>query len=313
MKTHLRIGISSQSSGFLWALLCAACGLAACTTTAVKSDAGPGGSGGTTGSPGGTTGGTGGSGGGMYVLVDGTLCLPPAASGLITDFTYVTPDAAVTSDAAADGGGTATVADQIHFGDDTTTLSGGVYYYPNPSSTATPVAYQLHSDVTGSNWHITGMVGDYSGLGFYYDNCNKIDASAFKGISFTISGTVQGSAVTVEVDTLNDTIAASWLNTHMGTADVTAPGHCIPGPTAVNQYAQSDCVEPTKLITVPATPGTVSVLWSDFTTGKPEAAVTPSQIVGIRWGFPNPVGVATPSVVAYPLDVVIDNIAFIPK
>lgn len=306
MKTNLRIGISPQSL----ALLFAVCGLGACTTQAVKSDAGAGGAAGTTATAG-TTGSMGGS-GGNYVLVDGTLCLPPAASGLITDFTYVAPDGGASSDAAATDGGAAAVADQIHFGDDTTALSGGEFYYPNAASTATPAMYHLVSDVTGSNWHISGTVGDYSGLGFYFDSCSKIDASAFKGLSFTIGGTVQGQAVTVEIDTLNDTIAASWLNTHMGTADPTAAGHCIPGPTAVNQYAQSDCVEPTKVVQVPATPGTVSLMWSDFTTGKPEAAVTPSQILAIRFIFPNPVGVATPSVVSYPLDVTIDNIAFIP-
>lgn len=309
MKTNLQIGISSQSL----ALLFAVCGLGACTTQAVKSDAGAGGAGGGTVTHlGGSSGSLGGS-GGMYVLVDGTLCLPPAASGLITDFTYAAPDAGTTSDAAAtDGSTTPAVTDQLHFGDDATSLSGGEFYYPNAASTATPAMYHLVSDVTGSNWHVTGTVGDYSGLGFYFDSCSKIDASAFKGISFTIGGTVQGGAVTVEIDTLNDTIAASWLNTHTGTADPTAAGRCIPGPTAVNQYAQSDCVEPTKVITVPATPGPISLMWGDFTTGKPEAAVTPSQILAIRFIFPNPVGVATPSVTSYPLDVTIDNIAFIP-
>ena len=308
MKTNLRIGISPQSL----ALLFAVCGLGACTTQAVKADAGAGGSGGgTTAHLGGMTGSTGGS-GGMYLLNDGTLCLPPATSGLITDFTYVAPDAGAPGDASADGSATVAVTDQLHFGDDVTSLSGGEFYYPNASSTATPAIYQLKSDVTGSNWHVTGMVGDYSGLGFYFDSCNKIDATAFKGISFTIGGTVQGGAVTLEIDTLADTLAASWINTHAGTADTTAAGRCLPGPTAVNQYAQSDCVEPTKVITVPATPGPVSVMWADFTTGKPEAAVTPGQILAIRFIFPNPAGVATPSVVSYPLDVTIDNIAFIP-
>src|SRR6185295_17392998 len=106
--------------------------------------------------------------------------------------------------------------------------------------------------------------------------------------SFTISGTVLGGSLTLEIDTLKDTLAASWLNTHMGTAAATDPGHCISGPTAVNQYAQSDCTEPTKAIPVTATPTKVSVLWSDFTTGKPETAVTPSQILAIRWVLPNP-------------------------
>lgn len=310
MKTKLQIGITAQSSGYLWALLFAVGGLGACTTQAVSSDAGTGGKGGAAGgNVAGTTGSTGGS-GGSYVLVDGTLCLKPQASGLITDFTFTAPDGGSGSDAATDGSTTATATDQVRFGDDVTSLSGGEFYYPNATSTS---SYKITSDVTGSNWHITGMVGDYSGLGFYFDSCNMVDASAFKGLSFTIGGTVMGSAVTLEIDTLNDTIAASWINTHTGTADPTAPGHCIPGPTAVNQYAQSDCTEPTKSITVPASPGPVSVLWSDFTTGKPEVTPTPSQILAIRFIFPNPAGVATPGVVTYPLDITIDNIAFIPQ
>lgn len=305
MSTNLRVGN-------LLGILFVGCGLVACTTQAAN-PTGTGGSGagtsgtGTGGGGGGTTGsGTAGAGGNTYATSAGVPCLAPQASGLITDFTYAPGDAA------------APTMDQVHFGDDATNLSGGEFIYPNASSTS---AYVLVSDVTGSNWHIHGTVGDYSGFGFYLEApiagvttaCTHVDASAFKGISFTISGTVQGSSLTFEVDTLKDTIAPSWLNAHAGTALATDPGECVPGPTVTSQYNQSDCTEPTKAITVGATAATVTVLWSDFTTGKPEAAVVPSDIVGIRWVLPTPAGVTTASVVTYPLDITVDNITFIPN
>ena len=57
------------------------------------------------------------------------------------------------------------------------------------------------------------------GLGF--DGCSRVDASGYRGISFTISGSVpQGSVVTMGVGTLNDTIASSWLNAHGGDGSV---------------------------------------------------------------------------------------------
>lgn len=284
MKTYLRVGTSAQSL----ALFLATCGLVACTTQEAKPDGGSGGNGG-------GTGGAAGAGQGN----DGVACLPPAASGVITDFTYV----------PADGG--APVTDQVGFGDYTTTLSGGEFFYPNAMSTST---YKLMSDVTGGNWHLSGTVGDYSGMGLFFANCSRVDASAFKGISFTVSGTVMGGALTLQVATVADQIAASWLMSHGETgAKETDPGRCNPVATAVNQYAQTDCAPPVKTITVTATPTPVTVLWSDFTGGKPQASVTASDIIGIRWILPVPAGVGTASVVTYPLDLVIDNLAFVPK
>src|SRR5436189_287323 len=114
--------------GNLLAIVFAGCGLVACTTSTAKSDggggAGRGGSAGTTGGGGSTGGTTGGGGSGGLAVSNGTLCLPVASSGLITDFTYVASDAGTP------------MTDQIRFGDDSTVLSGGNYYYPNPSSTS---------------------------------------------------------------------------------------------------------------------------------------------------------------------------------
>jgi hypothetical protein len=297
--------------GNLLAIVFAGCGLVACTTsTAAKSDAG-GGRGGTTGTGGSTGGTTGGGGSGGLAISNGTLCLPVASSGLITDFAYMAPDG------GTDGG----VADQARFGDDTTVLSGGTYYYPNPASTS---MFKLMGDVTGSNFHMTGAVGDYSGFGLYLDGpCDHIDATGFTGLSFTIGAgaTNAMNTITVEIDTLDDTIAASWLMLHPapdGTDAAVvagAAGRCIPPSTAnINKYAQTTCTEPTTVVNITGTtaaPQTVTIPFSSFTTGKPTAAVTASDIVAIRFILPNPAGVGTATATTYQLDLTVDDLKFV--
>jgi hypothetical protein len=242
----------------------------------------------TTTGTGGIAGGGGGA-GGASSTGDGVACLPVTAP-LITDFTYV-----------PDGGSTTTV----HFGDDTTTLSGGEFVYPTSGN------YVVTSDVTGNSWHISGTIGDYSGFGLSFDGCNRVDASAYKGISFTMSGVVAaGSIVTMGVGTLDDTLAASWLNAHGGTTAVDAPGRCIP-TSGTNAYTQSSCADPTATIPVTSIPTTITLRWSDFSGGRPEASVNPSGILTIYWIFPSPPGVGTSSVTTYPVDLTIDNLTFI--
>jgi hypothetical protein len=301
MSTEIRINGQARSLlaifrvGLVALVALAGSGLAACTTSEARSDAG--GSGGA----GGGGSGTGGAGG--YAPNDGLACLPIAPGGVITDFTY-TAGAAVT--------------DQVPFGDLATTLTGGQFVYPNPQQQP-PNMYPLISNMTENNWHITGMVGDYSGFGLYFSvavagvttACTRVDATGYRGISFTVSGSVPGNSLTFEVDTLNDTIVPAWLSTHMGSPMATDSGRCVPGPTAVNQYAQTDCVQPTKAVAVTATPTPVTVLWSDFTTGKPDPAPKATDIVSIRWVLPNPPGVATSGVTPYALDITIDDLKFV--
>lgn len=226
--------------------------------------------------------------GGASLTSDGVACLPVTVP-LITDFTYV-----------ADGGATT----MVHFGDDTTTFSGGELVYPSSG-------YVVTSDVTGNSWHISGTIGDYSGFELTFDRCSHVDASAYKGISFTMSGVVAGgNIVTMGVGTLDDTLAASWLNAHGGTAAVDAPGRCIP-TSGTDAYSQLSCTDPTATIPVPATPTTISVLWSDFSGGKPEASVNPSDIDTIYCYFPPPPGAGTSGVIPYAADITIDNLTFI--
>ncbi len=237
---------------------------------------------------GGTLGGGGGAGGASSTS-DGVACLPVTVP-LITDFTY-----------APDGGSTTSV----HFGDDTTTFSGSEYVYP------TVGAYQPSSDVTGNNWHISGTIGDYSGFGLSFDGCNRVDASAYRGISFTISGSVaSGNFVRMDVGTLDDTPAASWLNANGSTVAPDAPGRCLP-TLGTNAYIQASCADPLDTIPVTSTPTTINVLWSDFSGGEPEASVDPSGILTILWFFPPPPGAGTSGVTPYNADITIDNLTFI--
>lgn len=294
MKMHLPARISTQSL----ALLFAVCGLGACTTQAVST--GTGGKGGTTaGTQGGMTGSLGGS-GGMYATSDGVLC-PLPATPLITDFTFVPPDGGVADAAAA--------TQYNHFGDGTT-LGGSEFVYPLDGT------WPVTSDVSAGNWHISGTLGTYSGFGLYFDNCTRVDASAYAGVSFTISGTVGlGSMITMGMGTLDNVLAASWLLAHPvagGTVpDPAAPGRCIPPATATNQYNQATCKDATATVPVTLTPTTITLHWADFIGGLPEANVKPGDITSFYWFFPPPAGAGSAAPTTYAADITIDDLKFI--
>ncbi len=114
---------------------------------------------------------------------------------------------------------------------------------------------------------------------------------------------------------MNDTIRPAWLSAHGGTTaqpPTRAPA-IRAGTATTTQYSQTVCAEPTKAVPVGSTPTPVTVLWSDFTTGKPNASPIPADIVGIRWVLPTPAGAGTATPTTYPLDITVDNIAFIPQ
>ena len=274
MNTNLRIGSISRS---LVAVLCIGGGLGACTTQEASTG---------TGGKGGAAAGTGGAGGSVgSTETDGVTC-PLPAKALITDFTYAPSDAGAATDFASFG--------------DSTTLSGTEFVYPTGTGALT-------SDVTKNNWHISGTVGDYSGLGLVFFNCSRVNAAAYKGISFTISGSVPtGNMITMGVGTLNNSITAAWLNTH-GETGKTSPGRCSP-VSGTNQYDQPTCATATKVIPITATPTTQKIMWADFTGGKPESGVTPTDIISVSAYFPWAGAGSAP----YAADIVIDDLSFIP-
>jgi hypothetical protein len=282
-------------------------GLAACAGSDNSGGSGGSGSGGSTSTSAGGAAGSGGSsvaGGAGGTGAGGTVTPTGGSGGTTSGTTSVSepdgklcplPDQLIT-DFSSSNFGSAGI------------LAGGLYVYPGSGN------YGLNSDVSGGNWHITGAIGNYSGFGLYLDNCNRIDASAYAGISFKISGRVeQEGAVTLQVDTLNNTITAAWLNAHGGTAKDTDPGRCEPPASAPNQWAQSACLQPQQVIPVTETPTEQSILWSDFSGGSPDTSVTPSDIVAIHWFFPNPPGVGTDSPTPYQVDITLDDLSFIKK
>jgi len=229
--------------------------------------------------------GSGGSSGGSGT--DGVLC-PPTRTPLITDFTYVPGDGAAPTDF-------------VQFGDDTT-LSGIGVVYPNSGP------YPITSDVTQNNWHISGTMGDYSGFLLVFENCSRVDASAYRGISFSISGTVPtGNTILMGIGTLENTPAASWLIANGDQlAKPSDPGRCI--PIMGNQYSHPGCTDSTATIPVTTTPTVLNLKWSDFIGGQPAPSVNPNGILSVYWQFPWSGPGETPGLV----DVVIDDLSFIP-
>jgi hypothetical protein len=262
----------------LVALLCLGGGLVACTTQ----EATPNGSGGSTPptGTGGTTVGSGGSTGAVSGL--GTLCPPP--QDLISDFAYTPSDA-----------GTSTTAPR--FGS-AGTLQGGGSFYPDSGANA------IKSDLTGGNWHFTGTVGDYSGFGLYFDLCDRVDASAFTGISFMVSGNVP--SITFGVGTVDDTPTGAWMLSPGGktTAKPTDSGRCT--PTSGSQYYHPGCADPMTQIPVTASPTLQKVTWAALTGGTPVASPNPKEITTIYWFFPWTGSGAAP----YALDFTIDDLKF---
>lgn len=299
MNTHLRTGM------FSLAVLCAGGGLVACTTQATTGGTGgSGGGGATTGTGGGTVTGTGGassgSGGtsGGFATDTGIACAPPGSSGLITDFTYMPGDGA-TPDMT-----------QVPFGTYGTTLSGGEDAFG-----------LLTSNVTANDWHIQGTaVTQPSGWNLYFtsaagdgvpaNSCNKVDASAFSGISFTIWGTAGGNMVTFGMGTVTDTVAYGWLDSKdAGSPTTPTPGTCIP-TSGTNQYYHPGCNDPTYVFPVSGTeaaPQTVSLTWAQLTGGLPSAGVTPTGIISVYWSVPY-----TSGGTAYAVDLHLDNLTFTP-
>jgi hypothetical protein len=196
----------------------------------------------------------------------------------------------------------------VTFGTFGITLAGGTYSYPGDGT------WPIGSDVTQGNWHMTGNVGTYSGFGIYFGGCNVLDASAYDGISFTISGSVaMGNALTMNVATSANDQSHVWLNTVAMPPPPTPAGinsgRCIPAST--NQYDGS-CASPVFPVPVTAEPETVTVLWSQLTGGRPAASVDPREITSISWTFPPPAGAGDPvTAMPYPIDVVIDDISFV--
>lgn len=213
-------------------------------------------------------------------MFDASLVCPPLGAGLISDFTF-TPG----SDPAG-----------AYFTGPS--FAGGTFFYPEG-------AERLASDVSGGDWHLYGTVSTISGFGLYSSGCRQLDASAYRGIAFTVWGGIgDGGGLVFYVGTADNQVSHVWINANKASpSDMDeAPnlGRCTP---LASRYDGS-CREARVPLTVSSTPTEVQLLWRDFTDGCPQPSVDPSQITAIAWYFPES------SAGAYAVDVHIDNLRF---
>lgn len=249
--------------------------LSSVTTVGCGSDSkggsgGSGGSGNTTGTAGttgggGTTGGSGG-GGGTTATVGCEVSDPGPGAPLISDF--------MTADV-------------------TTLPIGGTFVYP---ASGGPMAV-----VDNGAWHITatttGMTGaQYWGAGIYFngntDGTHCVDATAYTGVEFDISGTVGGTGCTVQFST-NDSIHAD----------------AIANPTDKKAGGAAGSYAPQKTITIAAAVTNMKIPFTGAdapANGSPNIDVNKAKLVGVQWQFTTAAGTTNSCMV----DIKIDNVKF---
>lgn len=216
------------------------------------------------------------------------MACPPVTRGALTNFT--TPSG---------------FSNSVIFGDSRTTLSGGIFAYPTNGS-----SYPVRSDLAEGDWHLTGMIGEYSGFGVFWHLCHKVDASAYRGVSFSVRGKVaRDGVITLSINTAANEISPEWLTSRGEEPLQPSFGRCIP---AQSQYDGS-CLA--AMARVPVTDEAVvhEVLWEQLSGGKPEPGVNPAEITGLLWMFPPPTGVSSALVQPYDVDIRLDDLAFIPR
>jgi hypothetical protein len=144
----------------------------------------------------------------------------------------------------------------------------------------------ITENLTGGDWHISGVIGNYSG--FVVSLACATDASAFSGIQFTISGTA-GTPNRL-------TMQAAFAGDEAGSRVTPMIGMC-----------EGTCSAPFTTITLTATKTLVQIPWSTFTGGRPISTVNPAQLTALRWIFN-----WSPTMQPYAVDLRIDDLSFIP-
>jgi len=187
-------------------------------------------------------------------------------------------------------------------------MGGGTFIYPDAGTQTDLMG--LTSDVSGGNWHITGLVKDYAGIGLYL-TC-KTDMSNYSGLSFDIQGTFANNGMgDGGAPAASLTMSVGDAQTDVDSAHNANPpswGTCVPAPG--NQY-DGTCAAATKAIPLTAAPVTQTVHWTDLTGGKKVGASNlspdPAQITSIAWVLPW----SGDGAARYSVDITIDNIKFI--
>ncbi|HET6149689.1 MAG TPA: hypothetical protein VFH68_19280 [Polyangia bacterium] len=187
-------------------------------------------------------------------------------------------------------------ATQAAFGQYGATFSGGTYVYPASAGPADAGNVGLTSDFSGGNWHITGLVGTYSGFGLYL--ACKSNVAAFTGLAFDVAGTFMASDGSADAAGLAPRFS-------MGIsipADELDSAHSTNAPTWGTCTA--NCASPTRVVLFGSTNATVTTPWTSFAGGTPVNSVTPAEILAIFFTLP------WNGSTQYLVDLTIDNIRF---
>jgi len=281
--------------------------------TGGSATAATGGSAGDTGGSNSSAGGTAsGSGGAATTGTGGASvdCNPP----VVTQCTGTPPSAALISDFDSATGSATPAA----FGTWGQSIYGGPYVYPNvvtnPGSCAAPPShYPLTQDFNGGTWNIQGTVGEFSGGGLWweclanatttlsYAAACTIDASAYTGISFTISGDAGPAVGGATTGSISFSVATpATMKVSLDSSG--NPKNCGACTAATCGSGASVPVSDT------ATP--VTLTWADL------GVTTPNAISGIGFSFTNPCSLnggyatspCTPT--PFPVNITIDDLQF---
>jgi hypothetical protein len=115
---------------------------------------------------------------------------------------------------------------------------------------------------------VTDDAENYAGLVFWFGPC--IDASDFGGLSFTVRGDMGGAALKLQVQT-SENYPADPAN---------SKGACV---FANCDTRWTECKGPDTTITVSAAGESVSLDWSAFVGGSPNAEVDATGLVGLQF------------------------------
>jgi hypothetical protein len=213
--------------------------------------------------------------------IDPSLVCPRVTNAPISDFTF-------------SAGGN---PQDVNFAADAA-FAGGTYFYPD-------AATALSSDVTGGDWHLSGMVDGVSGFGLYLNRCKELDVSGFGGIEFSLWGHIDPpGALVFFVGTAANQVSDAWIDEHKASpSDADEPpnvGRCIP----IRDRYDGTCREARVNVPVTDTETLMRLTWRDLTDGCPLASVDAAEITSIAWYFP------PGSAGAYSVDLHIDNLRF---
>jgi hypothetical protein len=183
----------------------------------------------------------------------------------------------------------------VFFGADSS-VPGGTFFYPEGV---------LTSDVSGNDWHLSGTVDTVSGFGIFLNGCSELDASAYRGIAFNLSGRIgDGGALVFFVGTAANQIAYTWLNANRADASIADEPPNLGRCTPVALRYDGSCREARIGLTVQQELRPTRIEWQYLMQGCPEPSVNPSEITSIGWYFPQ---VTTGP---YEVDVHLDDLRF---